>query len=113
MTLPKQIMPLGVSMALEWGKSLLEEFSHSSFEIKKAHGLVKLCAAMIMRAAFMIPKSDLDTASRMLQTLVRYVPDAKSAGVLEKVVQDIYALGLLANDDSIKVFLSVLSMKVN
>ena len=113
-TLPNVVVPAGAIMGLEWGRALCEGLAagQTPFMLPDARALVRMCAAMTLRAAAMIPKALLDEASRLLQNLVRHVPDAPAGLALRQEVETISALGVLGSDEITRTFLSVLAMKI-
>ena len=110
--LPKEVLPRGTAMALDWAHLSLEDLT-ASFDLTVAQALVRTASAMLLRAPLLLEAEQLEEASRLLQALVRHVPDAAAGAVLKQTVDDLYALGApLADDEPVKVFKKVLKMKL-
>lgn len=106
--IPQQIIPKAISMAMEWAKLVLEELK-SKFDPKKAHALVSLCTAIVVKASCGVPKKTVDRVTKVLQSLVKYVP-GKHATALSAAVLEISPN---PSEEQLKMFLSLLALKVN
>lgn len=106
------IVKSGARMALEWGRSILAAME-KEFSLTEARTLSKMCTALAVRVPAMLSSQDVAEATRLLKALVKFVPpDADAVSALKQEVQDVTALGVLGNEDSIKLFVTSLSLRL-